>query len=278
MASIDTIHRNGNRIAFTVGGEGPLVLLIQGLGMSSKAWLSSSAALEERGFRVASVDNRGTGFSEKPLPPYSMREMAADAACVITHLGGPAIVVGISLGGMIAQHLAIDYPDLVCGLVLAATTVGNPFGKLPKPSVLRALVFGLLGHRKSKDDMRALLVHPATLRRDPTLFHEFERVAGSDESGWRAVAGQFSAACAHNTYFAARRIRVPVEVIAGDSDLILPTANALLLARRIGGAALTILPQAGHVFPLEYPHAIPDAIDRVRSRLCEAPGFSVHQD
>lgn len=235
--------------------------------MSSKTWLDCSTPLIQRGFRVAAIDNRGTGLSQKSLPPYSMREMANDAAFLIDYLQGPAIVAGISLGGMIAQHIAIDHPDKVSGLVLAATTVGLPFGKLPHPSVLRALTFGLLGHRKSALELRTYLVNPSTLEHDSSLVDEFERVAASEKVALRTVVGQLGAACAHSTYFRVKNIRVPVEVIAGDRDMILPTPNATILSRRIQGAALTILPKAGHAFPLEYPLAIPDAISRIHAQL-----------
>jgi len=175
------LHRNGIRIAYSVVGEGPLVLFIHGLAMSSRAWLQSWQPLVERGFRVAAIDNRGTGQSTVSMPPYSMREMASDTAYLLEHLGGgPAIVAGLSLGGMIAQHLTIRNPHLVSGLVLAATTVGNPFGKLPRPEVLRTLTLGLLGHRRSGVAMRQYLVHAENLANDPDLFREFDRAVLAD--------------------------------------------------------------------------------------------------
>ena len=267
MAERKLIYRNGIRIAYSVEGEGPLVLLVQGLGMSSRAWLLASQRLIDRGFRVAAVDNRGTGLSEVSLPPYSMREMAADAARVIEHLGGPAIVAGISLGGMISQHLAINHPEHVAGLVLCATTVGNPFGKLPTHKVLRTVMRGLLGHRKSMLATRKFLVYPPNLDRDPDLFREFDKVVVAEGVRWQAVLGQISAAGAHNTYFSAKRIRGPVEILTGDSDVLVPTKNAFILARRIEGSEVTVLPEAGHAFPLEYPDAVPDAVERVHQRL-----------
>lgn len=270
MAHRRLIYRDGTRIAYTVEGQGPLVLLVQGLGMSSQAWLRAPEQLAERGFRVACVDNRGTGLSEVSAPPYSMREMAADAARVLQHLGSPAIVGGISLGGMISQHLAIHYPSLVSGLVLAATTVGNPHGRLPKPHVLQTLLRGLLGHRESMIAMRRFLVHPPNLDRNPELFREFDRMVRAEGVRWQAVIGQISAAAAHNTYYSIRRLRIPVEVLAGDDDVLVPTKNAYILARRIPGAKLTILPEAGHAFPLEAPDAIADAVSRVHRRVLAA--------
>lgn len=197
-----------------------------------------------------------------------MREMASDTAYLLEHLGGgPAIVAGLSLGGMIAQHLTIRNPHLVSGLVLAATTVGNPFGKLPRPEVLRTLTLGLLGHRRSGVAMRQYLVHAENLANDPDLFREFDRAVLADGVHVRGVLGQLAAAARHNTYFSVRKIHVPVEIVAGDTDALVPTVNASLLARRIHGSELTILPRAGHAFPLERPEAMVDAVLRVHQRI-----------
>lgn len=276
MAHRRLIYRDGIRIAYDVQGEGPLVLLIQGLAMSSQAWLLAPDQLMERGFRVAAIDNRGTGLSEVSLPPYSMRDMAADAARVLEHLGEPAIVAGLSLGGMVAQHLAIDHPYRVIGLVLAATTVGNPFGKLPKPKVLRTLTRGLLGHRPSMIAMRRYLVHPPNLDANPHLLRDFDRVVQAEGVRWQAVIGQLAAAGAHNTYSSVRRIRVPTEILTGDHDALVPPRNAHILARRIDDAVLTVLPNAGHAFPLERPDAIAQGVERVHARQYRARGAATN--
>jgi pimeloyl-ACP methyl ester carboxylesterase len=266
MAAPRLIYRKGSRIAYDMQGEGPLVVLIQGLGMTGRNWLGAPARLADAGFTVVTVDNRGAGRSEVPLPPYRMREMARDVIAVMEHIRrGPAVVAGISLGGMIAQHVTLLARDAVRGLVLAATTCGPPFGRLPRPRVLTTILRGLTGDRRAMLATRAFLVHASSLARDPHLFREFDRVVVQEGVHRIGVIGQIAAAAGHNTFFQLRSIRCPVEILSGDADVLVPTANAHILGRRIRHARVTILPNAGHAFPLEYPDAIPDAIQRVHA-------------
>ena len=115
------------RIHWESHGEsrGPAVVLVQGLGLSSRFWFDQPARLSKHQ-RVITLDNRGTGRSDKPRRPYRLPQMADDVARVIREANaGPAIVVGISMGGMIAQHVAMRHPKDVAGLVLIATTPGT---------------------------------------------------------------------------------------------------------------------------------------------------------
>jgi len=126
----------GCRIHYRALGEGPAVVLVQGLGLSSRFWFDvpeSLATDPTRKRRVLAVDNRGTGLSERPRGVWSMATMADDLAAVLDDAGEKdAIVVGISMGGMIAQHFALRHPTRARGLVLFATTPGFLFGALPK--------------------------------------------------------------------------------------------------------------------------------------------------
>lgn len=267
MAAPRLIYRKGSRIAYDIQGEGPLVVLVQGLGMTGRSWMRTPARLAEAGYTVVTVDNRGAGRSEVPLPPYRMRDMARDVIAVMDHVGqGPAVVAGISLGGMIAQHVTLLAADAVRGLVLAATTCGPPFGRLPRPHVLTTILRGLSGDRRAQLATRKFLVHASSLERDPHLFREFDRVVAQEGVHRLGVFGQIAAAAGHNTFFKLRSIRCPVEILSGDSDVLVPTANAHILGRRIRHARVTILPNAGHAFPIEYPNAIPDAIQRVHEQ------------
>src|SRR4249920_1609165 len=111
--------------------RGPAVVLVQGLGLSSRFWFDQPQRLSKKR-RVITLDNRGTGRSDKPRRPYRLPQMADDVARVIRDANaGPAIVVGISMGGMIAQHVAMRHPRDVKALVLLATTPGLPHATLP---------------------------------------------------------------------------------------------------------------------------------------------------
>ena len=135
----------GTRIYYDVlGADGPHVVLIQGLGLSSTFWFDLPRRLTVEGAspcRVVVVDNRGVGRSDRPWGPYRMGQLADDVAAVLDAAGvARAFVVGISLGGMIAQHVALRHPGRVAGLGLLATTPGLPYGVIPPAATLWALL------------------------------------------------------------------------------------------------------------------------------------------
>jgi len=263
-----TIERDGVRIAYRRLGTGPPIALVQGLAFPGAMWLWLPKRLAAEGFTVLVPDNRGSGSSPAPWRPWTLRAMADDLAAVLEYAcpGQPALVVGISLGGMIALQLAIHHPTSVRGLVLAATTSGLPHWKLPRPGHLLTLVRSALGRPQMDAALQRVLVHPDSRRRDPTLFDEWDRVLARGGRHPIGVLGQMLAVLTHGTRAALPTIACPTEILAGDTDLIIPPANAEDLARHIPGAALNILPCAGHAFPLEAPDALPGAIRRVAAR------------
>ena len=118
---------NGISIDYTIAGEGPPVLLICGTGQPADLWFAQVADLVAAGHRVVTFDNRGCGRSAAPPAPYQVADMAADTAALIEHLGlGPCDVIGYSLGGYIAQQLAVTCPALVRRLVLVAGVGAAP--------------------------------------------------------------------------------------------------------------------------------------------------------
>jgi pimeloyl-ACP methyl ester carboxylesterase len=124
---------NGIDLYYEVHGEGEPLLLIMGLSLSSKSWFRTIPALSKQ-YKVIVFDNRGVGVSGKPNSPYSIELMADDAKAVLDAAGvESAHIYGISMGGMIAQRLALKYPEVIRSLILGCTTSGGE--KHVQPSI-----------------------------------------------------------------------------------------------------------------------------------------------
>ena len=139
-ATFTAQSKDGTRIHYEIRGQGAPLALIFGYAGSSRGWGEPFLKLLETRFRTILIDNRGTGESDKPEKPFSMADMAADAASVLDHAGVErAHVMGISMGGMIAQEFALNHPARLRGLVLGCTLCGLAHGVAGDPQALAAL-------------------------------------------------------------------------------------------------------------------------------------------
>jgi pimeloyl-ACP methyl ester carboxylesterase len=262
------LQRGGVRLAYDLRGSGPLVALVQGLGLPGRMWLELPEGLAGRGFSVVTPDARGTGDSDAPAPPYRIHALADDLAAVIRATGrGPALVVAVSMGGMVSQHLALRHPGLVSGLLLGATTCGLPHGRPPSTRFAVKVLHSLVDRQRALPDIRRLMLAPGRFDADPSFFDEWDRAQRGMVMPWQGVVGHLTAAARHSSGLSLPRIGCPTMVLAGEGDQILPAENARIIARRVPGAELSILPGAGHAFPLEQPEVIPRAIERISRRI-----------
>jgi 3-oxoadipate enol-lactonase len=243
---------------------GPAVVLVQGLGLSSRFWFDQPERLLRSGVpRVVVLDNRGTGRSEKPRRPYRLPQMADDVARVIREAGaGPAVVVGISMGGMIAQHVAMRHPADVKALVLLATTAGHPHGKLPAPSTLRLLLGAPLPRRDAASARRynRLLLPEAELDRAHVHLARWPDALAHDPLTMTTFARHFFAVMTNWTGSRVTRIRHPAIVVHGAEDILVPPENAERLARLLPRGRLVMLPGVAHAVSLLAPDAVSDAV------------------
>ncbi len=262
------------------GGTGPAVVLIMGLGMQLVAWPAELVeGLQAAGYRVIRHDNRDIGLSQKfdhkgvpnlmweavklklgitPRAPYSLNDMALDAVGVLDALGiAQAHIVGASMGGMIAQRVAIAAPQRTLSLTSIMSTSGAKGLPNPKARVIRALMA-----RPKGQDREAILAHYVRLLRvigSPAFpMHESvvrERIAaGLDRSGY-APAGTIRqmAAIAADTgrAKALAAIKAPTLVLHGRADPLVPFACGQDTATRISGARLVPINGMGHDLPPE---------------------------
>lgn len=246
------------RIAWEERGSGHPLLLIQGLGYARWSWEPVVGPLAER-HRVLFFDNRGIGESDKPAGPYTARQMADDASQVLDEAGADAAhVVGASLGGMIAQELAVLAPERVAKLVLCCTHPGVPYGlPMPEPSVRlfreAATLAPEVALRRFVDN--ALGDDPPAGVADELYRRRLENPL--DPAGWQAQA---AASAGFEAWDRVGAIRQQTLVLAGDEDNVVDHRNSELLAERIPGARLELFPGTGHLFFWERPDEVAAAL------------------
>lgn len=246
----------GFRMYYETHGAGVPLLLINGLGSDSSEWLFQLPAFAER-FRVVAFDNRGSGRSDTPPGPYSTAQMADDAASLLSHLGmDRAHVLGVSLGGMVAQEVALRHPRSVLRLVLACTTPGGNGSVRPAPEVLQAFVRSPSADPET--EIRRVIPHLYTdaYRRDHhEEIEEFVRRRLAYPVSAEGNAAQLAAAVGHSAWDRLGSITAPALVITGESDGVVPPENSRRIARRIPGSKLVLLPGAPHRFFAENAEA-----------------------
>lgn len=230
-------------------GEGSPLLLIQGLGYGRWGWEPIVPGLAAR-HRVVSFDNRGIGESDKPAGPYTAAQMAEDARQVLDEAGiERAHVLGASLGGMIAQELAVAAPERVDRLVLCCTTPGGP-ATVPMPEVTMRL-FAEAPSLAPEVALRRFVENALGSDPPPELVDELfaRRVANPpDPAGWQAQA-----AAGMGFEGVEAKIAAPTLILGGTADNVVDHRNAEVLAARIPSARVELLAGAGHLFFWERP-------------------------
>ncbi len=240
---------DGVRLSYEERGEGDTLLFVQGLGYDRNGFGPLPDLLAED-FQVIVFDNRGVGDSDVPEGPYSVTQLATDAVAVLDAAGvESAHVLGVSLGGFIAQELALAHPERVRKLVLCSTAAGSIPPSYPMPARgveaferfptmereagLRLMVENSLGdHGVQKRPELVEEIYRYRLDRAPTL------------AGWQAQA---YAGVTFDAYERIPGISAPTLVIQGGDDTVIDPRNAELLVERIPGARLEVVPERGHL-------------------------------
>ncbi len=241
------------KIAWDRRGNGAPLLLIHGLGYARWGWEPVLPELAEQ-FDVILFDNRGIGESDAPPGPYTVAEMAADAVQVLDEAGvARAHVVGTSLGGMIAQELALAYPERVDRLVLACTTPGGQKAH-PMPQVTVALMAEAATLEPAVALRRFVenALAPATVEAHPEIVEQImaHRLATAQQPA--AWAAQASAGATFDAYDRLGGLAAPTLVQHGDEDVVVDPRNADLLVELLPDARLERVP-GGHLFFWEAP-------------------------
>jgi len=241
----------------------PPVLSVMGLGANGRLWAPATRRLLAAGYEVIAFDNRGCGRSSTPWRPWTTRTMARDALAVLDQLGVERAHVGTaSLGGMVAQELALEFPERVSSLVLGATTGGLPrLDFAPRRGLQIIVGAGLRSLRPAGDpeqrvrDWLCTAVSEDFAARCQQGDEAWETVAAmlEDPISQRGLALQLLAFLRHSSWSRLTRLSIPVQVHHGTEDPLVPFAAGRELARRIPDAEFVVHEGAGHALILERP-------------------------
>ncbi|MFC9897628.1 alpha/beta fold hydrolase [Nocardia sp. NPDC127579] len=254
---------NGIQLSYEVSGDGPLVVLVMGTGSPGSVWRSYQVpALVKAGFRVATMDNRGIAPTDGGLGGMRFEDLVGDTAALIQHLGGPAHVVGTSMGARVVQELALARPELVRKAVMMAT-VGRPH---PLAQLLNRGEQAMITEKVTLPteyaaSIKAMLnLSPHTLA-DPDQAQQwldiFEYSAGTKPSP--GVLAQLAMDRSQNRLAEYARIRVPSLVVGFADDRMAPPMFGREVAEAIPGARYVEIEKCGHYGYLERP----DEVNRV---------------
>lgn len=235
-------------IAFRVQGEGPPLVLVMGYRLSSAAWPATFIEGLARRFSVITLDNRGTGQSDKPVDGYAIANMARDVAAVLDELKiARAHMLGYSMGGAVAQELVRQFPDRVSGLVLCATNCGGPRAVYAPPSVIR--VMRELDGLKPEEIARQIwqvTYSPGYLEKHRELAEEQMQREIAAPTPLHGADLQFQAFAEFDCSGALPNVRSPTLVLTGDLDQLVSPQNSRIIASLIPGARLIVIPGCGH--------------------------------
>lgn len=247
------VQTNEVSLYYEIHGEGFPILLIASVGYDHWFWRHQVEGLIPY-YQVIVFDNRGSGQSEKPDGPYSVRQMADDTANLMNALSiHKAHVIGHALGGAIAQELALSYPGFVDRLVLASSTFGGP-GAIPiTPNALAILSQQGVDQETLVRREVAVSTAPGFAEAASACFEEIVAYRLAMPLLKEPYQSQILAEVQHNTADRLHRLDAFTLVLNGEFDEVTPPGNADLLASTLPNAGAFILPGVGHIFPLEAP-------------------------
>jgi pimeloyl-ACP methyl ester carboxylesterase len=236
---------------YEIQGHDDPLLMIMGLGSSSAAWDPALVSELARSFRTIVYDNRGTGQSDKPKIPYTLEMFADDANGLLDALELDRVhVFGVSMGGMIAQELALHHGQRLQTLTLGCTTCGGKHAVPPPPESVKLLSAPREGLSDEELIRRGwpLAYSPTYIQNHRDTLEASIRRLLAHPTPASAYKRHLDATYTLKTYDRLPAIGTPTLVITGAQDVLIPARNSEILAERIPGAKLHIIPNVGHAF------------------------------
>ncbi|OLS16388.1 MAG: alpha/beta hydrolase [Promethearchaeota archaeon CR_4] len=244
-----TIKANNIDINYEIRGKGFPLVLIMGLGANLDWWQPDFLAAVEKRFKLIMFDNRGAGRSNDPGEDYTVKTLADDAVGLMDALKIPkAHVLGISLGGMIAQEFAINYPQRVQKLVLAATSPGGDKTEPPSPEAMELLS----GDRSTKTeeqnakDLIPILYTPDFPKNHPREIELFMKQVLKAPIKPDPYQRQLGAIMSFESGERLKQVKTPTLVIHGKKDILIPYGNGKKISELIPKAKFVLFDHSGH--------------------------------
>lgn len=252
---------NGVELAYDPQGAGEPLVLIHG-AQGDQSMFSGLAPAFASQFRVLTFDQRGSGLSEKPDMEYSIAMLADDTAALMEHVGfASAHIVGVSMGGMIAQEFVLRHPRKVRSLVLGCTTPGGPKAvRLGGEALTGAYSTKPMSAEERGKALTEAAFTKGYIEQHPEIIPAMIEARRQRPLDPIALAHRMKAAYAHDAYDRLSQVACPTLVITGKDDALISWENSRILAERIPGAKLMLLEPAGHCFWLEQPEQAREAI------------------
>jgi pimeloyl-ACP methyl ester carboxylesterase len=252
----------GTELHYERTGAGEPLLLIQGMSANHKAWGRTFSSLLERDFEVVAFDNRGMGLSSPVAEAFSIAEMAADTAELLEALEiESAHVLGISMGGMIAQELALAHPGKLRSLTIGCSYCGGEGSQLMDPADFQGLVEAMGSGDQDRvfRAMYELNLSPG-FRAEESRYADFTAMAKALPAPRETIGLQVQAIVAHDTHDRLADVAASTLVVHGTADRVLGYPNGPLIASLIPGARLETYEDVGHMFWWEQPERTADLV------------------
>jgi pimeloyl-ACP methyl ester carboxylesterase len=250
-----TLKAGDINLEYYAEGSGPPLLMVMGFGGQASSWGEPILSELRPHFTCVRLSNRGTGRSDAASEQFSVRDMADDAANLLSALGiGRSHVFGVSMGGMIAQEYALAYPERVNGLILGCTTPGANHGVAATSEVM-AMLLPTPGLRREDQVRKAwpAICPPAFVESNRDFLEGMLATGLASPTPMDTVMKQMVAIQGFDSFGSLGSIAAPTLVIHGDSDALVPPENGRILAKWIPGAEFQLLRNAGHMFFWEKP-------------------------
>jgi pimeloyl-ACP methyl ester carboxylesterase len=243
------------KIYYEVRGEGPPLVLVEGLGYAMWMWIMQVEDLS-RDFKLIMFDNRGVGKSDKPPYPYTMDLFADDLKAVLdVNNVEKAHILGVSMGGMIAQHFALKYPSRVKSLILVATHHGGRDVVPPSKEVIQVMFGppppGIKDERELYRWKMSYALSKKWYNENQDIVNRLVELRLAEPQPPEAYLNQASAAFTFDASTKVSEITAPTLIIHGSEDLVVPVENAYKLHEKIASSSLIIFKGAGHLVHVE---------------------------